>query len=73
MLRSVTMKKFTVAPIFALFAVIMICGKRKSAIRCMQTLPSKKKSKEEVIGFKAILLRIEPEYKKILIRKLLWK
>jgi hypothetical protein len=33
----------------------------------------KKKRKEEVIGFKAILLRIEPEHKKILIRKLLWK
>jgi hypothetical protein len=32
-----------------------------------------KKRKEEVIGFKAILLRIEPEHKKILIRKLLWK
>jgi len=34
---------------------------------------NEKKRKEEVIGFKVILLRIEPEYKTILIRMLLWK
>ena len=45
MLRSVMIKKLTLAPIFVVFAVIMICGKRKCARLCMQMLSSKKEER----------------------------